>query len=402
MGLPLIRPSNAVRCLLFTALGCARAGVAPPEIDPSLYAAVREAVGQARAAVLRAPRSATAWGDLAMLLDAHDLEVDAERCYRRAADLDPDDPRWAYLLGSLLEAEAPAEAEDLFTRASRLSDGDSLPAIRLAEHRLARDDAEGALEILETLRGTAADEPRVRMLMAIALDRENDSDEALVHAATAARLAPSHRGIRELLSRLLYRIGRQDDAARAAEAAARLPVESRGWPDPWLERVASLRRDPHRLSDEALARARLGDPETCDTLLESLVRTHPEDWTFAAELARFRISRGDAVGCEAAADVVRHPDAEELWKLRAAARLLRGDWAAAAGDLRRAVTLDAADAAAWSDLAYAHERLLDTASAIACLERAVTLEPLDEEHARRLANLLAVPPAGSNALEDFQ
>jgi Flp pilus assembly protein TadD len=393
-----IRRQNTVRCLLLTALGCAGASVEPPAIDPSLYATVREAVGRARAAVQRTPGSASAWGDLAMLLDAHDLTADARECYRRAVDLDPDDPRWAYLLANQLMAESPEEAERLLAKAARLGDGDSLPELRLAELRLAGGDAKGALHVLSALRRTAPHEPRALMLTAIALEQADDPDEALDHAFAAATLAPSHRGIRELLSRLLYRLGRQDEATRAAEIAASLPSGSRGWPDRWLESVAALRRDPYRSSDEALARARQGDPDACDRLLQSLVRTYPEDWTFAAELARFRIRRGDATGGEAAVDVARHPDAKELWKLRGAARLLSGDWAGAANDLRRAVTLDAADAAAWGDLAHAHEQMLNTAAAIRCLERAVVLEPLDEEYAQRLAQLIAAPistPPGS-------
>lgn len=396
----MIRSSIAVRCLLLATLGCGGSPIEPPSVDASLYPGVRKEIERVRESVRRSPRSASAWGHLAMLLDAHDLETDARACYRRAADLDPDDPRWPYLVADALETEDPEEADRWLTRAARIEGPHPTASLRLAEHRLSNGDARDSLADLEVLRRKMPNEPRLRMLMATCLDACGRTEEALVHAAAAAGSAPSHRGIRELIARLLYRLGRHSEAADAIQAAERLPVESRGWPDPWREQVSALRRDPHHMSDEALALAKTGDPDACDSMLESLVRDHPDDWTFAAELARFRIRRGDAAGAESAANVAQHPAAKELWKLRGAARLLSGDWDGAAADLRGAVSLDAADAAAWSDLAYAYEQLLDLDSAIACLERAMMLEPLDTQNVRRLERLLAAQSASADGTED--
>ena len=73
--------------LLFTLLLAACCGsppAAPPPLPTSLYGEVATAVEQARDTVVRTPRSAAAWGELAMLFDAHDQLPEAQQCYRQA------------------------------------------------------------------------------------------------------------------------------------------------------------------------------------------------------------------------------------------------------------------------------------------------------------------------------
>ena len=62
----------------------------PPPIPAELTdPPVRQGIEGKRRAVLAAPRSGTAWGEVAMAFDAHDASTDAVACYRRAMDLDP-------------------------------------------------------------------------------------------------------------------------------------------------------------------------------------------------------------------------------------------------------------------------------------------------------------------------
>src|SRR5439155_11669790 len=58
---------------------------------------VAEAIGAARAALVGNLRSATAWGHLGMVLQAHDYVPEAQRCFAQAEKLDAADPRWPYL-----------------------------------------------------------------------------------------------------------------------------------------------------------------------------------------------------------------------------------------------------------------------------------------------------------------
>src|SRR5438094_6294884 len=74
-------------------------GPPPPPIPAGLTdPPARKVVEGKREAVLAAPRSGTAWGELAMVFDAHDASAEAVACYRRAMDLDPNDARWPFLL----------------------------------------------------------------------------------------------------------------------------------------------------------------------------------------------------------------------------------------------------------------------------------------------------------------
>ena len=76
---------------------------APPELhlagaEPEAVAAIQEA----RAEVIRKPRSPAAWGYLGLLLFAHDYYAEAEPCLVRAEHLDPADPHWPYFQGLIL------------------------------------------------------------------------------------------------------------------------------------------------------------------------------------------------------------------------------------------------------------------------------------------------------------
>ena len=83
----------------------------PPELDlTGAEPAVAQAIGKARAEVLKAPRSAAAWGRLGMLLRAHDYGAEANVCFARAEQLDAKDPRWPYLHGHTLLSGHPREA----------------------------------------------------------------------------------------------------------------------------------------------------------------------------------------------------------------------------------------------------------------------------------------------------
>src|SRR5262249_20672584 len=86
----------------------------PPPIPAGLTdPPARKLVEAKRQAVLDAPRSGTAWGELAMAFDAHDASAEAVACYRRAMDLDPNDARWPFLLAAQLNrSDAGTDKEE--------------------------------------------------------------------------------------------------------------------------------------------------------------------------------------------------------------------------------------------------------------------------------------------------
>ena len=75
-------------------------------LDPAVAAAIRDAV----AAVEREPSSGARWGELGIVYHAHRYFALADRCYARAAALDPRAPDWPHLRGVLAEERGDVEA----------------------------------------------------------------------------------------------------------------------------------------------------------------------------------------------------------------------------------------------------------------------------------------------------
>src|SRR3954471_17210156 len=65
------------------------------------------------------PQSAAAWGEYGIVLRAYRQHAEADRCFQVAADLDPADGRWPYLIGAHLAEADPTAAVEWLERAVR-------------------------------------------------------------------------------------------------------------------------------------------------------------------------------------------------------------------------------------------------------------------------------------------
>ncbi len=74
-----------------------------------------------RKEVEKNPGSAAAWGNLAMILDIHDLKSEAIPCYKQAAALDPTDFRWSYFCAIILHEMGETESLDWFELSKSLN-----------------------------------------------------------------------------------------------------------------------------------------------------------------------------------------------------------------------------------------------------------------------------------------
>src|SRR5712692_7439473 len=77
-----------------------------------------DVAGAARRVELE-PRSAAAWGEYGIVLRAYRQHPEADRCFQAAADLDPADGRWPYLIGTHLADADPTAAIGWLERAAR-------------------------------------------------------------------------------------------------------------------------------------------------------------------------------------------------------------------------------------------------------------------------------------------
>ena len=146
----------AARPALTAPEGAAACGTALPDLN-RLGASVQSQIRERRAAVTGAGDGAAAAADapaargaLGMMLMAASLPEAAETCFREAATLAPDDPRWLYYLGHLRrEAGDLSAAAALLDAFLRLRPDDVAALVWLGEVRLAQDRPVSARPLFE-------------------------------------------------------------------------------------------------------------------------------------------------------------------------------------------------------------------------------------------------------------
>ena len=207
-------------------------------------ASVEQMIPDVEERLRRDPDNDQGWFNLGLLYRESRRFADAERAFRRAAELRPQNADYAGYLGETLllrnGANPPPEAERLFRRALELQPGNPQARYYLATLRDRRGDHRGAIgELAALLREAPADapwEPQVREA-ALAIARENGIDIAAQlpqprrSTASAAIPGPSRE---QLEAARGIPPTQQDRMARAMvdRLAARLranPRDADGW-----------------------------------------------------------------------------------------------------------------------------------------------------------------------------
>ena len=73
--------------------------------------------------MVRSPDSGGAWGKLGEAFHTADFLSEAEACYRKAVELDPQSPKWPHLLGMVQLQDQPLTAISNLYRAVTLESG---------------------------------------------------------------------------------------------------------------------------------------------------------------------------------------------------------------------------------------------------------------------------------------
>jgi tetratricopeptide (TPR) repeat protein len=252
------------------------------------------------------PRSAAAWGEYGIVLRAYRQHPEADRCFQVAADLDPADGRWPYLIGTHLADADPTAAVGWLERAAR----GTVPAAaretvraRLAETLLAADRPADALAALGP--DPAASPPRIRLAAARAAAAAGDDRAAAELLGDLADHPVAARQALLLRSEICRRQGRTSYADYLAARAADAPEGI--WPDPLSDPVRSRDLSPGGRLDEAARLLRAGQPIEAERLLRPLTDgPSASDPRAFVGLAEVREARGDRKGAlEALAQAVR-------------------------------------------------------------------------------------------------
>src|SRR5262245_60116098 len=216
-------------------------------------------VSEAARRVELEPRSAATWGEYGIVLRAYRQHPEADRCFQVAADLDPSDGRWPYLIGTRLADTDPAAAVGWLERAVRgtvpASARDTVLA-RLAEALLAAGRPADALAVLGA--DPVASHPRVRLAAARAAAAAGDDRAAAEFLGDLADHPPAARQALLLRSEICRRQGRTSYADYLAARAADVPDAN--WPDSIADPVRSRDLSHGGRLDEAARLLRDGRP----------------------------------------------------------------------------------------------------------------------------------------------
>jgi tetratricopeptide (TPR) repeat protein len=279
-----------------------------PRPGPSAFTEreVQLDVAEAARRVELKPRSAAAWGEYGIVLRAYHQHPEADRCFQVAADLDPTDGRWPYLMGAHLAATDPAAAVGWLERAARgkvPEQAKETVLARLAETLLAAGRPADALAALGP--DPAAAGPRIRLAAARAAAEAGNDRAAAEFLGDLADHPLAARQALLLRSEICRRQGRTSYANYLAGQAANLPELP--WPDPLADPVRSRDLSLGGRLDEAARLMRVGQPAEAERLLRPLTEgpsaTDPRAFVGLAEV---RDAQGDRKGAlEALARAVK-------------------------------------------------------------------------------------------------
>ncbi len=338
-----------------------------PEIDLNdATPRVAEGIQEVRDAVVQHPRSAEAWGRLGMMLQAHEYPAKAMECYRQAARLQPDEFRWPYLLGSLLEGTEKEEAIAAYRQAIEIQPEIAQLRVKLADTLIQVGQSEVAEPELRRALELAPAHPFARFLSARLLFQSQAYQECLQLLGPLAQEPPPRRGVVELLTQVYSRLGEQEKAKAESERLQALPQSPDYWPDPYLEELSTLRRDSRWLAYQAKLLFDRGEAQATIDLLKMLVDEQPDDLMLREQLARayYTLNRFDLAAGVLDEGIRRNPDAFVMLSLRGAVHMMQDEWKQAAERYQKSVAIKPDDASSHQDLGMCFLQLGDPANAM--------------------------------------
>lgn len=268
-----------------------------------------DVAGAARQVELE-PRSAAAWGEYGIVLRAYRQHEAADRCFQVAADLDPSDGRWPYLIGAHLADSDPATAVGWFERAVRGTvpvAAQEVVRARLAEVLIAVGRPADALAALGP---DPLASPRTRLVAAQAAAAVGDDRATAEYLGDLADHPIAARQALLLRAEICRRQGRTSYAEYLAGRATAEP--ERTWPDPLVDPIRSRDHSPGGRLDEAARLLRAGRPADAEQRLRPLTVKPGTDPRPYVGLAEARAAQGDRKGALEALAVAVKIDPKNL------------------------------------------------------------------------------------------
>jgi tetratricopeptide (TPR) repeat protein len=369
-----------------------RAAGPPPIPSVNLDSAdpeVSEAISTARADVARSPRSAEAWGELAMVLHAHSYFAEAGRAYEVAAALAPADAAWPYLHGVTIhlgEAD-PQNALPYLRKAAELSDRyparDRLGELLLELGRLDQAEAE-----FKQALAADADDARARFGLAqVAADR-GDPRAALRHLHAVGDSPNARKRACALRAAIYGKLGDQQAVRVEQKRLDKLEADE-PWPDEALERVFALQAGVDARLRKAASLEKQGRLPDAVAQLEAATGRYPDSDVAWSRLGLALIRARDFDRAERALrkSLELAPRKAETWLLFASLYAGRRRYKDAERAFRKAIDLTPDNVVAHVGLAESLRSQGDRKGAAAAYREALKHRPHADEIRRRLAEL---------------
>ena len=251
---------------------------AAPEIEiKELDPAVAQVLSNVLASLRAEPRSARAWGRLGSALMHYDFVEETDAAFRRAAQLDPKEPRWPYLLALLRMQTQPGTAAPLLERAVALAPDDAdAPRLRLGEMYLGMGRTAEAERCFEELLRTHPD--HAAACLGLARVRQQQSRFAECSNLVARCVGSPHtaREALTLMAAVKLSVGDREGAAAAARQSRGLPPDA-PWPDPWWRETLEWRVGRKARLTDASAQLDAGEINQAVNALREVSRDYPQD-----------------------------------------------------------------------------------------------------------------------------
>lgn len=282
-------------------LACAPPVPVPDPDLSSMETPVAETLRAARSAAAAAPNSAAAWGALGASYDAHLLTDLAQRCYRRAVELDPTDFRWSYLLAIAREIDGAdtAELQSAFAAAAALEPDYAPLHVRLGDGLWRRREYEAAERSLRRALELAPESAMAHRRMGQLLLSRGEHAGAAKSLARAATLEPRDRVALIALAQALDLQQKSEQAQSIrARAVALEPVTALDDPV-YAREVAARNRSTSGMFAAGTALVRSGDYARGVESLREVVARQPEHasarlWLGVGERGLGRVDAAEA------------------------------------------------------------------------------------------------------------
>lgn len=268
--------------------------VATEGVDPAVIAAINQAAAEATAT----PHSDQKWGQLGMVLAAHEFDQQAQVCYQQAAALNPNDAKWPYLNARTMLLTVPEQSVPLLLRSVELcGNTPTAPRLTLVETLLELYRLEEADEQLLLFEADYGADPRARFARARLAFLRNDVKTCLDQLKTLTSFLmtqPRYRSRMQPLLLLMAECHRREGEVEKAEQLRKqgLTQSSPSWPDPYQKLVSAKKTG---LKAQLVDADRLFGQKKYDesiAMLEQVIEVYPDSIWARILLGRALIRTG--------------------------------------------------------------------------------------------------------------